>query len=284
MDSKLLDELRAFYDEEGKEDYQASLYKLEDWVHNRLKNVIINYSKQICRQTYTILDAGCAEGLYLRDLALSVAQAFGIDISISKIKRGLGYAQGFHNVYLLVTVLGAMPFLSESFDLVLSIETLEHVPNPDKALGEIHRVTRPGGWFLCSVPTEQDEYFGSWKRERAWRDKSGHLHSFGQKGFKMLLEDKGFEVKKQVAVDVLGPKVRQCISTSLPWLWSKRVYSLLRGKKGSQRTIPSGKHETVLSSQHISLGWWYRLDALLSSIPLTNKRSSYCIYMAVREP
>lgn len=285
MGENSLDELRSFYDEEGQKDYQTSLYKADDWVHNRMKNMVIGYSKQLCKRSHTILDAGCAEGLYLRELSSFVTQTYGIDISTSKIRRGLEYAQEFHNVNLLISVLVAMPFPSASFDLVLSIETLEHVPAPDKALREIYRVVRPGGWLICSVPTEQDEYLGSWKRERTWREKSGHLHSFSQQGFKKLLEDEGFSVREQIAVDVLGPKVRLHITSSSLWVWSKRVYSWLRGGKSSTRSrTPSGQcdGETELSLPHISLGWWRRLDELLSNIPLTNKRASYCIYITVR--
>jgi 2-polyprenyl-3-methyl-5-hydroxy-6-metoxy-1,4-benzoquinol methylase len=288
MKENLLNELRDFYDEEGQKDYQASLYKAEDWVHNRLKNMVISYSKQLCRQPHTMLDAGCAEGLYLREMSSSGAQAFGIDISIPKIKRGLKYAQGFHDVNLLVAMLGAMPFQSESFDLVLSIETLEHVPDLDKALWEIHRVIRSGGWLICSVPTEQDEYLGSWKQQRTWREKSGHLHSFSQQGFKKLLENKGFIVKKKIAIDVLGPQVRHRITTSLPWMWLKRGHFLLRGKMGQKSKISLGEHngKTIAkaSSQYISLVWWHKLDKLLSIIPLVNARASYCIYITVKEP
>jgi SAM-dependent methyltransferase len=39
-----------------------------------------------------------------------------------------------------------------SFDLILTSETLEHVPNLRVALSEIHRVLKPGGWHLFTVP------------------------------------------------------------------------------------------------------------------------------------
>ncbi|HZJ26603.1 MAG TPA: class I SAM-dependent methyltransferase, partial [Acidimicrobiia bacterium] len=38
----------------------------------------------------------------------------------------------------------ALPFPDRSFDLVLAIEVLEHVPDPDAALTEIARVSRSG--------------------------------------------------------------------------------------------------------------------------------------------
>ena len=45
-----------------------------------------------------------------------------------------------------------LSYADESFDLVLTSETLEHVPNLDAALGEIRRVLKPGGWHLFTVP------------------------------------------------------------------------------------------------------------------------------------
>ena len=39
-----------------------------------------------------------------------------------------------------------------TFDLVLTSETLEHVPDIDRALREIHRVLKPGGLHVFTVP------------------------------------------------------------------------------------------------------------------------------------
>jgi len=39
-----------------------------------------------------------------------------------------------------------------AFDVVLTSETLEHVPDLERALGEIGRVLAPGGWHLFTVP------------------------------------------------------------------------------------------------------------------------------------
>lgn len=45
-----------------------------------------------------------------------------------------------------------LTYANTSFDLVLTSETLEHVPDLDRALSEIHRVLRPGGWHLFTIP------------------------------------------------------------------------------------------------------------------------------------
>ncbi len=46
----------------------------------------------------------------------------------------------------------ALPFASDSADSVLLSEVIEHVPEPERVLRETHRVLRPGGRALVTVP------------------------------------------------------------------------------------------------------------------------------------
>lgn len=46
----------------------------------------------------------------------------------------------------------AMPYADGSFDLVVHSDTLEHVPNPIRALSECRRVLRPGGAVCFTIP------------------------------------------------------------------------------------------------------------------------------------
>jgi ubiquinone/menaquinone biosynthesis C-methylase UbiE len=50
-----------------------------------------------------------------------------------------------------------IPLDSDSVDTVISFETIEHVPNPKKAIDEVFRVLKPGGKFFLTTPN----YFGS---------------------------------------------------------------------------------------------------------------------------
>lgn len=47
-----------------------------------------------------------------------------------------------------------MPFLDNYFDVVVSCETIEHLPLPDKAVREFYRVTRLGGRLLLTTPND----------------------------------------------------------------------------------------------------------------------------------
>ena len=42
--------------------------------------------------------------------------------------------------------------LGQTFDVVVSFETIEHLPEPARFIAEVRRVLRPGGLFLCSTP------------------------------------------------------------------------------------------------------------------------------------
>lgn len=57
----------------------------------------------------------------------------------------------------------AMPYGDDSFDLIVHSDTLEHVPDSLAALRECHRVLRPGGAMVYTVPV----VFGRPTRSRA---------------------------------------------------------------------------------------------------------------------
>lgn len=46
----------------------------------------------------------------------------------------------------------ALGFPDRHFDVVGSFDVLEHVPDYRRAIGELFRVTRPGGWLILSAP------------------------------------------------------------------------------------------------------------------------------------
>jgi SAM-dependent methyltransferase len=77
-----------------------------------------------------------------------------------------------------------LPAPSGAFDLVLAIEVLEHIPDPDAALGELARVC--AGTLIASVPFEPIWRAGNLARGRYVRDLGntpGHVNHWTRWSF-----------------------------------------------------------------------------------------------------
>lgn len=57
---------------------------------------------------------------------------------------------------VLTMDLTAAPVRSSSVDVVICVHVLEHIEDDCSAIAEIHRILRPGGWALISVPIRLD--------------------------------------------------------------------------------------------------------------------------------
>jgi len=97
-----------------------------------------------------VLECGCGTGLILDRVKRFARRAVGIDLSPGMLalaqERGLDVHEGS------VT---ALPFEDATFDVTCSFKVLAHVPDIGKALGEMTRVTRPGGIILA-------EFYNPW--------------------------------------------------------------------------------------------------------------------------
>jgi len=97
------------------------------------------------------LNAGAGCGLYsqlllnLRD----VTQIVEADLSYATHSRKLAD----NRQTLIATSLTFIPLASQSVDVILCSEVLEHIREDELALDELQRVLSPGGWLLISVPT-----------------------------------------------------------------------------------------------------------------------------------
>nr|WP_321414210.1 methyltransferase domain-containing protein [uncultured Allomuricauda sp.] len=56
-----------------------------------------------------------------------------------------------------------LPFQNDFFDVILCNHVLEHIPNDTKAMQELYRVLKPGGWGIFQIPQDL-------KREKTFED------------------------------------------------------------------------------------------------------------------
>jgi 2-polyprenyl-3-methyl-5-hydroxy-6-metoxy-1,4-benzoquinol methylase len=99
----------------------------------------------------TILDAGCGEGYAAREVLKKDTDAtlYGVDLSFNSLLQVPKVAP---NVPACQASVRELPFASKSVDLVVSLEVLEHIPQPELAVREYIRVSR--NYMLISVPNE----------------------------------------------------------------------------------------------------------------------------------
>jgi len=102
----------------------------------------------------TVGDAGCGSGRYmLHALARGAQRVHGVDLSPEMLARAaavLAGAEASSRVELAEGSLTALPFAEGFADLTLCGLAIGHVEALEPALGELRRVTRPGGRILCS--------------------------------------------------------------------------------------------------------------------------------------
>ncbi len=82
----------------------------------------------------------------------------------------------------------SMPFVDRSIDLVIGLEVLEHVPQPERALADIARVCR--GFTILSVPREPIWRAGNMARGRYIRDLGntpGHVNHWSSRAFERFV-------------------------------------------------------------------------------------------------
>jgi 2-polyprenyl-3-methyl-5-hydroxy-6-metoxy-1,4-benzoquinol methylase len=104
-----------------------------------------------------LLEIGCGLGgfsCWLAGQSRRPRQIVAADFSITAVRKGESYAQstGLSGIAWQVADIQAIAHPDCSFDTVISCETIEHVPQPRRALAELSRVLKPGGRLFLTTP------------------------------------------------------------------------------------------------------------------------------------
>lgn len=103
----------------------------------------------------TLLDVGCGKGDMVRLAAEDGWAARGIEYfgaGSGTTIRGVLQERGLLGDTVLEYDGLHFPFSDDSFDIVLSNQVFEHVPDLNPLLSEIARVLKPGGTLICTFP------------------------------------------------------------------------------------------------------------------------------------
>lgn len=152
-----------------------------------------------------VFEDGAGIGMYLQRMALTARQTVGLELEFARARDSR------QRIDQMVCAAGEdLPFLSDSFDLVLSHEVIEHVQDDRKVVREIIRTLKPGGRLVLFCPNRgyPFETHGIYLRgvyhfgnkplvnylPRKWRDKlAPHVNVYTRRDLRRLFE--GLPVK-----------------------------------------------------------------------------------------
>jgi SAM-dependent methyltransferase len=107
-----------------------------------------------------ILDVGCGDGTFGRILFNGVTLDAGVDRDEKEIERARA-TRCYDD--LRVAEVERLPFESDTFATVYSNCVLEHIPDIETALREIHRVLAPGSALYITVPNPRCVTYLLWR-------------------------------------------------------------------------------------------------------------------------
>jgi SAM-dependent methyltransferase len=175
-----------------------------------------------------VLDLGCGIGHSYRELA--PRETVGVDLE-SRVLAGQAretYAADMRS----------LPFESRSFASVLSVHSLEHVPDPELVLAEVVRILKPGGRAVFVTPNRLTfgrpdeiidpyhfvEYDPSELRRLCLRffGAVDVLGLFGSERYQALVDTERRELDRLLALDPL--RLRRLVPrTARQWLYDWRL-------------------------------------------------------------
>jgi SAM-dependent methyltransferase len=137
-------------------DFQQMLYTSTNptrrWLHTTRRDWIVAAIRRSCTRGGHALEVGPGSGVYLPTLAQVSDEVVATDIEDSYLTRLRPLGESLPCLRLVRDDITASALPSDSFDLILCTEVVEHVTSSRRALAEIHRLLKPGGTMILSTP------------------------------------------------------------------------------------------------------------------------------------
>ncbi|MFC1949271.1 class I SAM-dependent methyltransferase [Chloroflexota bacterium] len=118
-----------------------------------------------------ILDAGCGTGIFTLDFLAGGARVVGLDISGQMLRHSIKKNAGYPFPKIQGDML-YLPFKDNSFEKSVSITALEFIADAKRAVDELFRITRPGGYVVVATLNS----LSPWAARRTEKTQKGQKH------------------------------------------------------------------------------------------------------------
>jgi ubiquinone/menaquinone biosynthesis C-methylase UbiE len=141
----------------------------------------------------TVLDAGCGTGVYSIRLSEVGADVTAVDVSEKMLDTAHRKAEQRNQyVWFENADMQHLPYEDHTFDLVVSITSLEFAADPLEALTELARVLRPGGKIIIGTINAESPWADVRRRHQGPDDDAGGIARFyTPQSMRMLLRRTG---------------------------------------------------------------------------------------------
>ena len=136
-------------------DHSDKSQKFTKFELKRRKEIVFNFIEKVnSEKIKRTLDLGCGAGQYLVQLSGLGFECYGVDISeeMLKITREKLTSLNVTNVTLINSDCYKLPLEDNFFELIICIGVLEYLDSEKKALLEIRRLLKPGGFVIVTFP------------------------------------------------------------------------------------------------------------------------------------
>lgn len=193
-----------------------------------------------------VLDIACGVGYGTQLLARRAPagiSAVGVDLA----EDAIAYARRrYADDGIRYVAADAMHFSDpDGFDTIVSLETIEHLPDPSGFVAHLARLLRPGGILIGSVPTTPSVDANP-----------HHLHDFSERSFRRLFQEHGL-----TEVDCLRQVHRFKLTSTLTGRES-RTRDIRRNLPGFYLTHPGSFFRRIwttlrhgFSNHYITIAW-----------------------------
>ena len=153
----------------------------------------------------TVLELATGTGLIARHIIKAAAHIEATDASVEMIAEAKRDNQSA-KLHFSVQDMFRLPYADKSFDVVMVSNALHIVPQPEKALAEIHRVLKDDGVLIAPTFTHAGNSFSGKVRAFFMKLAGFPLHSkWTSEEYLRFLRQNGWAVRKSVVLKASFP-------------------------------------------------------------------------------
>jgi 2-polyprenyl-3-methyl-5-hydroxy-6-metoxy-1,4-benzoquinol methylase len=124
------------------------------WLHTKRRDLIIAKVRQYAtgKRVGKALDVGFGSGVYLPVLTELFKEVVGLDSKECMVRHAGPLMEQYPHLQTVAGDITNCQMPSDSFDLIVCSEVVEHIADSQKATDEMYRVLKPGGILILSTP------------------------------------------------------------------------------------------------------------------------------------